>query len=114
MTYRTGTLVEYIRHEEDVTIQHGSIGKVTGRHDVLGWPTVYFPYGTFGPYAEFSISPAHLVPAHDVPARTCAALGVDYRPVGDAPCVNCTSDLTDHDAEDLRLCQREHDANLGL
>lgn len=61
MTTQPGTIVRFIRHE-DVTIQYGSLGKVTGHHDVLGWPTVYFPWGTFGPHAEFSIMPAHLVP----------------------------------------------------
>jgi hypothetical protein len=35
------------------------------------------------------------------------------RPINDDPCANCGRDLRDHDREDLRTCQREHDDHLA-
>jgi hypothetical protein len=113
MTAQTATYVRFVGRA--VNIDHGAIGRIERMHHVLtNCPVVYFPTGTFGPYATFVITR----PTVDLEVLDAAQVEVSdsgrysLREDDNEPCVNCTNDLRDHDAEQFRTCEREHLAHL--
>jgi hypothetical protein len=81
MTHAIGTVVRFVPEGDriPVMIRAGIVGKVTGHDPVMGWPCVYFPFGTWGPHSTWKFAnSAELVPVavETLTERQRSALGV--------------------------------------